>query len=102
MLYIMMSILVGVFWQTSKILSLFILLLVILLVYNKRKYIYIPCIAIVIITSSEYYYHASIKQKEEVQYYINHKEFKNRVNFISSQKYQDDTIKGKLKSDNNS
>lgn len=98
----MMSILVGVFWQTSKILSLFILLLVILLVYNKRKYIYIPCIAIVIITSSEYYYHASIKQKEEVQYYINHKEFKNRVNFISSQKYQDDTIKGKLKSDNNS
>ncbi|WP_242685716.1 DNA internalization-related competence protein ComEC/Rec2 [Staphylococcus simiae] len=98
----MISILVGVFWQTSKILSLFILFLVIMLVFIKKKYIYIPCIAIVIITSSVYYYHVKTIQVDDVNYYMDHKEFKNRVNFISSQKIEHNAIKGKLKSNNTS
>lgn len=98
----MISILVGVFWQEFKILSLFMLFLLILLLYIKRNYVYLPFIILVIIASSIYFYHAKMKQIDEVKYYLNHGEVRERVNFLSTQKIGNHSIKGRLKSGNQS
>ncbi|WP_041174217.1 DNA internalization-related competence protein ComEC/Rec2 [Staphylococcus aureus] len=96
MLYVALSMIVGVLWNSSKVLSTFLFILLLYITYRKNKIVYAPISLFLIIFSSWYLHYSQQAIFNYINYIERNSQFNERAQVIQIQRQGSDTYKGRL------
>ncbi|UXU11850.1 ComEC/Rec2 family competence protein [Staphylococcus aureus] len=96
MLYVALSMIVGVLWNSSKVLSTFLFILLLYIAYRKNKIVYAPISLFLIIFSSWYLHYSQQATFNYINYIERNSQFNERAQVIQIQRQGSDTYKGRL------
>ena len=86
---------VGVLWNSSKVLSTFLFILLLYIAYRKNKIVYAP-ISLFFIFSSWYLHYSQQAIFNYINYIERNSQFNERAQVIQIQRQGSDTYKGRL------
>lgn len=87
---------VGVLWNSSKVLSTFLFILLLYITYRKNKIVYAPISLFLIIFSSWYLHYSQQAIFNYINYIERNSQFNERAQVIQIQRQGSDTYKGRL------
>lgn len=87
---------VGVLWNSSKVLSTFLFILLLYIAYRKNKIVYAPISLFLIIFSSWYLHYSQQAIFNYINYIERNSQFNERAQVIQIQRQGSDTYKGRL------
>ncbi|MBO0927127.1 DNA internalization-related competence protein ComEC/Rec2 [Staphylococcus sp. 30400_3112M30941] len=100
MFYIALSIIVGVLWTTNKVLSIFLFILLLLIVFRKNKIIFAPACLLLIIISSWYLNISQIQLSNHLKSIESNPQINMRVVITTFERQNHNSYKGLLKLNN--
>ncbi|UMT74738.1 DNA internalization-related competence protein ComEC/Rec2 [Staphylococcus roterodami] len=100
MFYIALSIIVGVLWTTNKVLSIFLFILLLLIVFRKNKIIFAPAYLLLIIISSWYLNITQLHLSNHLKSIESNPQINMRVVFTTIERQSHNSFKGLLKLNN--
>ncbi|HDB6129785.1 TPA: DNA internalization-related competence protein ComEC/Rec2 [Staphylococcus aureus] len=96
MLFVALSMIVGVLWNSSKVLSTFLFILLLYITYRKNKIVYAPISLFLIIFSAWYLHYSQQAIFNYINYIERNSQFNERAQVIQIQRQGSDTYKGRL------
>lgn len=87
---------VGVLWNSSKVLSTFLFILLLYITYRKNKIVYAPISLFLIIFSAWYLHYSQQAIFNYINYIERNSQFNERAQVIQIQRQGSDTYKGRL------
>lgn len=100
MFYIALSIIVGVLWTTNKVLSIFLFILLLLIVFRKNKITFAPAYLLLIIISSWYLNISQIQLSNHLKSIESNPQINMRVVITTIERQSHNSYKGLLKLNN--
>ncbi|CDR60825.1 DNA internalization-related competence protein ComEC/Rec2 [Staphylococcus schweitzeri] len=97
MFYIAISIIVGVLWITNKVLSIFLFILLLFIVFRKSKIIFAPVYLLLIIFSSWYLYISELQLSKHLKSIELNPQINMRVVITAFERQSNNSYKGELK-----